>query len=237
MLIALAAMPFYGFAVGVFVVKMLNPRYLLPTTIGVCALCALALDGLLRGRPAATSALVGACALAVVANLTYDLTVRSDRSNATTVLTLPAELQLSSLPIVVGQGVRYLPAMHYAAPGLEPRLHYVVDPEAALAFSGGNVVDRNFVLARDFLPIRADDRARFNDRHPRYLLAWEPGPGWLMTALKRVGAKMEGPYRAGVYQWYLVSSPVPGALNAEPRGDSPRDVRTGPARRTRGGSR
>lgn len=77
--------------------------------------------------------------------------------------------QISGLPVVVSNGLRYLPMAYYAGPGDVPFV-YVTDPDAALRAIGTDSADRALAGLAPYLPIRLQHRSSFVAGHDRFLL-------------------------------------------------------------------
>ena len=65
----------------------------------------------------------------------------------------------TGIPVVIGSGLRYLEATHYASPDLRNRLVYVVDDDIAIRLAGTDSVDKSNRLLGHFLPVQGEDAA------------------------------------------------------------------------------
>jgi hypothetical protein len=76
----------------------------------------------------------------------------------------------ADLPLVVSDGVDYLPFVYYAPPELAGRLVDVVDPPNAVAYLGMDSIDKSLIGLRSCYPLRVYDFPAFASEHSTFLL-------------------------------------------------------------------
>jgi len=80
--------------------------------------------------------------------------------------------QLDDHPVVIADGVDFLPLAFYRPPGSTPKLICLIDLEAALAYAGTDAVDRDLIALRRYADLGIVDFATFRQQQREfYLLA------------------------------------------------------------------
>jgi len=92
----------------------------------------------------------------------------------------------SQLPIVVANGMIYVPFAYYVHDPLWHRLYYLTDEEKEIRYQGADTFDRNVKLLNQYMPMQLQDFSEFASTHPVFLMYGEdPGYGntWLAEYL------------------------------------------------------
>jgi hypothetical protein len=123
------------------------------------------------------------------------------------------------VPIVVSDGLQYLPLTRYIGPDLQPDLYAVVDPTSAVEYVGSDAVDRNLQLLRPYVPLQIVDYADFVSAHRTFLMVSSGERfDWLPTRLVRDGHEVTlvaTENGAHIYRVDLTSHPsVPDTLES-----------------------
>ena len=96
-----------------------------------------------------------------------------------------------SIPIVISHGFQYLPLTRYLTAQLQRRLYAVVDPAAAVDYTGTDSIDRNLLSLRPYVDLRIVDYADFVESHRRFLLVSDGGVyEWLPARLLDSGYRL-----------------------------------------------
>ncbi len=130
------------------------------------------------------------------------------KANAVSVERLVATAGHGDLPVVISDGIGFLPLAHYADPEWQGRFVCVVDPEQAVKYAGFDTVDKNLMAMRTIAPIRVYDFAAFAAEHSAYLLySYSSGDtyDWWPTRLAHDGYSLEVAAADGMRKVYLVS--------------------------------
>lgn len=93
-------------------------------------------------------------------------------------------------PIVVSGTTEYLQLWYYAPPDVRGRLVYLADPVAALADTGSDTIDRNYLALRRWSSVSVFDYDTFIAAH-RTFRVYAPTRGWLVGRLEQSGAVFE----------------------------------------------
>lgn len=113
-----------------------------------------------------------------------------------------------SLPIVVSNGLHFVPIAYYRTGAHRARLVALVDPDAALKYSGTDSVDLDLEVLRDYMPIQIVDYRTFIARHDRFLLYSSPGRSdWWPRRLRDEAYTLDVVAREGSRTLYRVSKP------------------------------
>jgi 4-amino-4-deoxy-L-arabinose transferase-like glycosyltransferase len=96
------------------------------------------------------------------------------------------------LPVVVSDGLDYLPFVYYAPPELARRLVDVVDPPYAVTYIGMDSIDESLIGLRYCYPLRVYNFRVFASEHPSFLL-YSSGSvnDWWPHRLSRDGYSLE----------------------------------------------
>jgi dolichyl-phosphate-mannose-protein mannosyltransferase len=90
---------------------------------------------------------------------------------------LVAKDDTPSLPIVVANGMDYLPLMYAVPPALKARLVALVDMDAARGYTGSDSIELDLELMARYLPLRLYDYDDFVAAHDEFLLYAGQGLG------------------------------------------------------------
>ena len=84
---------------------------------------------------------------------------------------------ISDLPVVVANGISYLPMAHY---GSDHKAHliYVADPRSALDFAKSDTVDLGLLVVKSYLPLDVRDFSSFVRQHRSFLVYCDGDPRW-----------------------------------------------------------
>jgi hypothetical protein len=100
------------------------------------------------------------------------------------------------MPVVVSDGLNYLPIAHYATPAMAKRLVCLVDVPASLLYAEDDVMDKELIVLRPFASLQISDFADFVSQHRTFLLYSANGSGgdphdWWATRLLRDGYALQ----------------------------------------------
>jgi hypothetical protein len=211
-LAGLLALPVIGVGVTMVAVGAFAARYMLPATIGLAILAAIALHGLFRGRAtlALATSFVLASSLLYVASMTISLDLQETHRQER----LAAWIQLSGekeLPIVVAQPKAFLSLAHYAPPPLAGRLIFLGDAAEAKHYMRQDTAERGFAALRPWFPPTILTYADLRARSRRFLLLadWSDFGirNWVLSRLLDDRAKVELVGRNRDVQLFLVEMP------------------------------
>jgi hypothetical protein len=113
-----------------------------------------------------------------------------------------------NLPVVVSDGILYLPLEVYASPEWKNRFVYLVDEQKAVQYAGTDSVDKNLVPLRQYVPFAMPDFSDFAPSHPAFLLyVRKPRPefDWLSRYLRSEGSSMKVVNEDATRTLYLVN--------------------------------
>lgn len=165
---------------GVFV-----PRYALVAVPGFCIAAALVV-----GRLTCVSRLAQLIwAATLVSTLVATLPIRSAPVNP--IRQRPALMRLLAQgePVAVTGGLMYLQLWYYSPPAMGDRLVFLADPEAALAYTGSDTIDRGLLGLAQWSRLRVTARSGFTEGRPDFRV-YAAGPGWLLHWLRDNGASV-----------------------------------------------
>jgi mannosyltransferase len=94
--------------------------------------------------------------------------------------------QFATLPIVISDGLDYLPSWERSSEMSKPRLFAIVDPEQVYRSSGNDTVPMLLLTLRQYAPIHVEALQDFVREHDRFLVysdgrAADYWPGWLAS--------------------------------------------------------
>jgi hypothetical protein len=150
----------------------LTERYALPALLGICMAASYLLRWLgRRGMAVFTLFLIGAVGY-------QERSFFAQHRGHLGKLTSPAEAVESlvssagynNLPVVVSNGLEYLPITHYASPGWARRFVGLVDVPGSIAYAESDSVDKNLLILRTCLPLQVYEFSDFVMEHPQFLL-------------------------------------------------------------------
>jgi len=112
-----------------------------------------------------------------------------------------------AIPVVIGSGVTYLEAAHYAPADVQGRLSEVVDLDTAVRLTGADSVDRTDGLLARYIPLHVVDLASFEAAHGKFLLYSGGRYEWLTNYLTQKGYRLRllSSEASGDFRIYLVN--------------------------------
>jgi hypothetical protein len=83
----------------------------------------------------------------------------------------------TGLPIVISDGIRYLPMAYYTPADIRRNVYFVSDPPAALTFTDlhSDSVDLALLVLRRYFSLQVVDYTDFTSTHQEFLLVTDPG--------------------------------------------------------------
>jgi hypothetical protein len=123
----------------------------------------------------------------------------------------------NSLPVVVANGLVYVPLAYYGSAAVVKRIFYLTDEEKELHYQGTDTFDKNVKLLQNYTPLQIRDYTTFTAEHPVFLLyGVDPGYGnsWLAEHLSREGYSVQALAVDPIHRLFLVNMSVKA-----PRGD------------------
>lgn len=184
------AIPLFGALLGSITGAGLIGRYVLFTTVMICAVVPLLIARITQ-RPSAIHLLLCAVVLAsfaqeVAASFTPGRFVFRDPVARRPVL---VHALSTSDRVVFSSGLWYLQFWYYAPPELRGRLTYLTDPIAATRIIGTDTLDSNYVRLRRLADVGAVDYAEFVAAHRAFEL-YDFGRGWVIQRLEEDHARI-----------------------------------------------
>jgi hypothetical protein len=177
----------------------MTERYMLPTILGG----ALAVGYLSDKLPRAAGALLLALLMIYYALSSFhDVSsalrgsLLEPRNAATHELqTIAAADDQAGLPIVIANGVRYLPMAYYTRAESNRMLYFIADPAAAVRLSSNksDSLDKALLVLKHYAPLNVEDYDGFVSMHREFLLVTDAGGGpiedfeWLPARLTHDG--------------------------------------------------
>jgi hypothetical protein len=150
----------------------LTERYALPALLGICMAAGYLLRWLGgRGMAAFTLFLIGA-----VGYQERDFFAQHRghlgklASPAEAVESLVASAGYNNLPVVVSNGLDYVPLAHYASPEWVRRFVTLVDVPGSVVYSETDTVDKELLILKLYLPLQVYEFSDFVTEHPQFLL-------------------------------------------------------------------
>jgi hypothetical protein len=191
LVLVLLALPFIAFFATKITHGMMINRYVLPSVLGILIACGYLLHWLGR-RGVALFAVFVLSVLAFQERSFWK--VRRGHLTAVHSPTEDLERILRSLtryrdlPVVVSDGLDYLPIAHYASPEQAQRFVSVVDAAASVTYQGSDSVDKDLIVLRSYAPLQVHDFRDFVSEHRKFLLYSRGGPfDWWPARLVREG--------------------------------------------------
>jgi hypothetical protein len=172
LILGLVGLPFVGYVVTKMSQGGFTFRYALPTLLGVPLALGYILPRLKRSSIAAilTFLLFAVGVREGLFWLSYIGHPGSGEAEADSIERLVAAAGHPELPVVVSDGLQFLPLAHYAEPDWQNRFACVVDAKKALAYTRIDGLDVELVILRTLWPIHVYDFPAFASRHPMFLL-------------------------------------------------------------------
>jgi hypothetical protein len=194
--LGLLALPILGFVFAKVTHGGMTDRYVLAVALGL----ALSSGILLAQAGRRSLALVGIF-LVVAAFLhefsfwsTHGLHAGKPASPSEAVETLVQSAGHPELPVVVSDGLEYVPLAYYASPDWRKRFLALVDPPESLVYAGSDSVDKALQALQSPLALQVRDFAPFAAEHPAFLL-YSSGSGdgfdWWRSRLAHDGYRFQ----------------------------------------------
>lgn len=109
------------------------------------------------------------------------------------------------LPVVISDGLDYLPIAHYSTPEQTRRFASLVDPAASVTYQGSDNVDKALLAQSAYSPLQVYGFPDFVSQHRRFLLYSRGGPfDWWPARLVREGYSLRALVAEQNIKVYLV---------------------------------
>ncbi len=150
----------------------MTERYMLPAALGIEVSASYILKRL--GNPAVVlfAVFLGCGILLEDGNFWLSQFPHPGRmvSPATSLETMVDSTPYGNLPVVISDGLDYLPIAHYASPEWARRFFALIDVPASITYCGSDSVDKGFLVLRNYIPLQAYEFSTFAAEHPTFLL-------------------------------------------------------------------
>ncbi len=197
---ALALAPVEALVLGKLVTGIILARYFIVFIIGFSVVLAVWLYRAFQRSAFASVAFLCLCLFWFAVRIT----VGSRRDNPSAQLShLIQENNPAHLPVAVADGLRYLQLQYYAPQDVRSTLAFLIEPSAALQYSGISIADMNLTGLRGVAPINVPDYSDFVHSHKSFLMLWGES-GWLPPKLNADRARIVFKGKAGVGALYTV---------------------------------
>lgn len=177
--LALLFLPFIGFVATKVGHGMMINRYALPAILAMAMACGYLLHW--SGRRGVTVFAVFVFFVVAfqersfwVTHLGHLTTVHSPTEELESILS--GLTRYRDLPVVVSDGLDYLPMASYALPEQGRRLVCLVDPVASVVYQGSDSVDKDLVVLKSYAPLQVYGFSEFAPEHRMFLLYSRGGP-------------------------------------------------------------
>jgi hypothetical protein len=177
------AMPVVTYAVAKATHGALSGRYLTTTTLGISLGLSLILSRL--KKPAVLSIGVFILCMFVFQEGAQWRFVFRPRE-VKDLMEAPSQLaRQMDVPVVISNGLVYLPAWRQGNDEYKSRLVFLADPDEQIAASGSDTTTRILMVLKDYLPIHVQTFSEFSQAHRKFLLfsngdAQDYWPRWLV---------------------------------------------------------
>jgi len=202
------ALPFIGFAGTKIGHGIMVNRYVLPGVLGMAMACGY----LLQWSGSKSVAVFAVFVLFVVAFQERSFWV-THRGHLTAVHSPAEDLvrilnglpRYRDLPVVISDGLDYLPIAHYASPEEARRFVSVVDPAASVTYQGNDILEKSLAILRSYTLLQVHDFPAFAAEHRTFLLYSRGGPfDWWPNRLVREGYALRAVVAEAGVRVYLV---------------------------------
>jgi hypothetical protein len=196
-------------------------RYMLPATLGLAMLAAIALHGLYRGRAtlALASSFVLAASLLYVASMTISLD-RQERERQQGLTAWIEEGGDPRLPVLVAQPKAFLSLSRYAPAPLAGRLIFLGDTAQANYYMRQDTAERGFAALKRWFPPTILTYAELRSRDRRFLLLTDWGDfgirNWALSKLLDDRARIQLLGRNRDVQLFMVELPNDSSAGRPP---------------------
>jgi 4-amino-4-deoxy-L-arabinose transferase-like glycosyltransferase len=194
LVVALVGLPAIGFLVAKLTHSGMTERYVLPAVVGISLAAGCILP--LLDRKSVILAVGFLVALLAVQEASFWVAHKHQlttfESPADSLASLVTSVGYQELPVVISDGLEYLPIAYYAAPPWSERFVFLADPSTALIFAGNESLDKELIVLRSFAPLRVYDYSAFALQQRTFLLYSSNGSGgdpqdWWAERLLRDG--------------------------------------------------
>ncbi len=194
LVLTLLVLPLIGYLIAKIMHAGMSERYVLSTGLGVPLAVAQILPRLQRRSLALAVGFV--ISLLVTQEAIFWKAHKGHltqfESPAVSVESLVGSAGYPDMPVVVSDGLDYLPIAHYATPAMAKRFVCLVDVPASLVYAGDDVMDKELIVLRPFAPLQIPDFVDFASQHHTFLLYTSNGSGgdphdWWVARLLRDG--------------------------------------------------
>ena len=179
LVLALLGLPFIGYVAAKLTHSGMTERYVLAAVLGISLAAGCILP--LLDRKSVILAVGFLAALLAVQEAAFWVAhahqLTGFDSPAHSLASLVTSAGHPDLPVVISDGLEYLPIAHYATPPWSQRFVTLVDAPAALIFAGNDSLDRGLIVLRSFAPLRVYDYKDFALQHATFLLYSSNGSG------------------------------------------------------------
>jgi hypothetical protein len=179
LVLGLLGLPSISFLLAKITHTGTTERYVLSAILGISLAAAYILP--LLNRSGVTLAISFLLALLTVQEASFWVAHKHNLSGfespATSLESLVNSTGYPNLPVMVSDGLEYLPIAHYAAPPWSERFGSLVDVQGSLAFASDNVVDKELIVLRSFAPLHVYDFPASEFQQRSFLLYSSSGSG------------------------------------------------------------
>ena len=179
LVLALLALPFIGYVAAKLTHSGMTERYVLSAVLGISLAAGCVLP--LLDRKSVLLAVGFLAALLAVQEAAFWVAhahqLTGFDSPADSLASLVTSAGHQDLPVVISDGLEYLPIAHYATPPWSERFVTLADPQAALIFAANDSLDRGLIVLRPFAPLHVYEYMDFASQHSTFLLYSSNGSG------------------------------------------------------------
>jgi len=225
-LVGLLALPVIGVAVAMVTIGAFAARYMLPATIGLAILAAIALHGLFRGRAslALASSFMLAASLLYVASMTISLDLQETRKQERLAQWIELVGQKEE-PVVVAQPKAFLSLSQYSPAALAGRLVFLGDTAQANHYMRQDTAERGFAALKPWFPPTILTYGELRARTSQFLLVadWSDFGirNWAVSKLLDDRARLVLLGRNRDVQLFSVEMPDDSMAGRQPRAPNP----------------
>jgi hypothetical protein len=212
--LAAVAVPVAAVLLGVYGAGVFAPRYALAGVVGMSIVVPLAIARCGSRRGAADLVLVTAIVATFGGAASRALAEpRHEFANPVDGRPLLVERLRGGDVVAVSGATEYLQLWYYASPELRPHLVYLADPAAAVAATGSDTMDQNYLALRRWSQVSVHAYDEFIAGHSSFVV-YAVGRGWLVDRLRAGGAILNETSRENDATVYRVTAP-PGPQRAD----------------------
>jgi len=194
LVLALVGLPAIGFLAAKLTHTGMMDRYVLSSVLGISLAAAYLLP--ILDRRSVALAIGALIAMLSVQEASFWVAHKSHltrfESPDDSLESLIVSAGYPDLPVVVSDGLEYLPIARYAAPPWSERFVTLVDLSEAVAFAGADTLEKELIVFRSIAPVNVYDFSSFVELHSSFLLYSSSGSrgdphDWWATRLLRDG--------------------------------------------------